>query len=59
MSCLSTDSRCTPFDIEYVKDHKIIVRNAVSGETIQTLDGVDRTLSEDMLVIADSERQAQ
>ena len=44
------------FDIEYVKDHKIIVRNAVSGETIQTLDGVDRTLSEDMLVIADSEK---
>lgn len=44
------------FDIEYVKDHKIIVRNAVSGETIQTLDGVDRTLSGDMLVIADSEK---
>lgn len=44
------------FDIEYVKDHKIIVRNALSGETIQTLDGVDRTLSEDMLVIADSEK---
>ena len=44
------------FDIEYVKDHKIIVRNAVSGETIQTLDGADRTLSEDMLVIADSEK---
>lgn len=44
------------FDIEYVKDHKIIVRNAVSGETIQTLDGVDRTLREDMLVIADSEK---
>ena len=44
------------FDIEYVKDHKIIVRNAVSSETIQTLDGVDRTLSEDMLVIADSEK---
>lgn len=44
------------FDIEYVKGHKIIVRNAVSGETIQTLDGVDRTLSEDMLVIADSEK---
>ena len=44
------------FDIEYVKDHKIIVRNAVSGETIQTLDRVDRTLSEDMLVIADSEK---
>lgn len=44
------------FDIEYVKDHKIIVRNARTGETIKTLDGVERNLSEDMLVIADSEK---
>ena len=44
------------FDIEYVKGHKIIVRNARTGETIQTLDGVDRTLSEEMLVIADEEK---
>lgn len=44
------------FDIEYVKGHKIIVRNAHTGETIQTLDGVDRTLSEEMLVIADEEK---
>lgn len=44
------------FDIEYVKDHKIIVRNARTGEIIKTLDGVERNLSEDMLVIADSEK---
>ena len=44
------------FDIEYVKDHKIIVRNARTGETIKTLDGVERPLTEDMLVIADSEK---
>ena len=44
------------FDIEYVKGHKIIVRNARTGETIQTLDGVDRALSEEMLVIADEEK---
>ena len=44
------------FDIEYVKGHKIVVRNARTGETIQTLDGVDRTLSEEMLVIADEEK---
>ena len=45
------------FDIEYVKGHKIIVRNAHTGETIQTLDGVDRTLSAEMLVIADEEKR--
>ena len=44
------------FDIEYVKDHKIVVRNAHTGETIKTLDGVERPLTEDMLVIADSEK---
>lgn len=44
------------FDIEYVKDHKIVVRNAMNGETITTLDGVERQLTEDMLVIADSEK---
>ena len=32
------------FDIEYVKGHKIIVRNARTGETIQTLDGVGQNL---------------
>ena len=44
------------FDIEYVQDHKIIVRNARTGETIKTLDGVERSLSEEMLVIADAEK---
>lgn len=41
------------FDLEYVKGHHIIVRNAKTGEVVQTLDGVDRNLSEEMLVIAD------
>lgn len=44
------------FDLEYVKGHHIIVRNAKTGEVIQTLDGVDRKLSEEMLVIADDEQ---
>ncbi len=44
------------FDIEYVKGSKIIVRNALSGETLTTLDGVERNLTEDMLVIADEEK---
>lgn len=41
------------FDLKYVKDNKIIVRNAMAGETIVTLDNIKRDLSPEMLVIAD------
>lgn len=41
------------FDLKHVQGSKIIVRNAAPGEKIQTLDGTDRVLSEEMLVIAD------
>ena len=44
------------FDLRYVKDGKIVVRNAAEGETITTLDGVTRTLSPEMLIIADTEK---
>ena len=44
------------FDLRYVKDGKIVVRNAAKGETITTLDGVTRNLSPEMLVIADAEK---
>ena len=44
------------FDLKYVKGGKIVVRNAKAGETITTLDGIERPLNESMLVIADEEK---
>lgn len=44
------------FDLRYVKDSKIVIRNAKEGEKITTLDDTERTLSPEMLVIADSEK---
>lgn len=41
------------FDYRDLEDRTIIVRNAAQGETIITLDGVERKLDESMLVIAD------
>jgi phenylalanyl-tRNA synthetase beta chain len=44
------------FDWSRLRQHKIIVRRAKSGEPLRTLDGVDRILTRDNLVIADGER---
>jgi phenylalanyl-tRNA synthetase beta chain len=44
------------FDFEKLKGKGIVVRRAQRGEKITSLDGVDRGLSHDMLVIADKER---
>jgi len=44
------------FDLERLAGPAIRVRRAQPGETIRTLDGVDRRLEADMLVIADRDR---
>ncbi len=44
------------FDLACVADSHIVVRNAVKGETVCTLDGKERVMDEDMLLIADPQK---
>ena len=44
------------FDLEKVTGREIIVRRAIDGEPVTTLDGQNRTLDTDVLVIGDAEK---
>jgi phenylalanyl-tRNA synthetase beta chain len=44
------------FDLDKVAGREIIVRRAADGERVVTLDGQERTLDTDVLVIADAEK---
>ncbi|MDP9323150.1 MAG: phenylalanine--tRNA ligase subunit beta, partial [Acidobacteriota bacterium] len=44
------------FDLGRLAGRRLIIRRAIPGERMRTLDGIDRTLDADTLVIADGER---
>jgi phenylalanyl-tRNA synthetase beta chain len=44
------------FDLDRLAGGRLVVRRARPGETLRTLDGIDRRLDTGMLVIADAER---
>ena len=44
------------FDFDRLAEHRIVVKTAQEGQTFTTLDGTERTLGSDMLMICDGKR---
>lgn len=44
------------YDLEKIENRKIVVRKAINGEKVVTLDGVERELEREELVIADDQK---
>ena len=42
------------FDLDLLEGRRLVIRNARGGETLKTLDGIDRKLTTEDLVVADS-----
>ncbi len=53
---LETGQPLHTFDYDKLAGHKIIVKSAKDGESMATLDGVDRKLNANVLMIADGEK---
>lgn len=53
---LELDQPMHAFDYDKVAGHRLVVRRATPGERLVTLDGVERTLDPEMLVVADAQR---
>jgi phenylalanyl-tRNA synthetase beta chain len=52
---LTTGQPLHAFDLDEVRGRRIVVRRAREGETMTTLDGVERTFSSDMALVCDAE----
>jgi len=44
------------FDLDLLEGRKLVIRKARAGETLKTLDGIDRTLTTEDLVVADARK---